>query len=1462
MKKSLLTLLLISSFFSILPRLRAQTFSGGDGTISNPYQISTKAELLQVKDYPNEAYALLNDIDFTGDGAYNYSILGNFSGKFDGLGYYISNLTLEGSISFFGSVTATGKVKNLHIKNLTFTGYLYSNGSTNSKNQYHAPFAYTNDGEIENCSYVGDVHAYAYLAGFVLTNNGTIKNCYSNANVIADDGMNISNNWFPGKYGGGFVRLNNTSGIIINCYSTGTVTVGDLGAAGFTHTNSGQISNCFSFDTSIRSTWYGSIVHRFANSNTGSLSNISARETMTLNGATTTSNDATSIEGADIAEDDIKVQSTYTSLGWDFTQNWKLESGDAYPQLRILPDCPVITLTGLSSSSCEDYVFTETISASGGAGSYEYALYSGSLPIGISISTTGVTSGTPTSSGTFNFTISATDENGCTGTKDYTFTILPHITATRIESICPGGSFTFGSQTLTSAGEYTETFTSVAGCDSTVTLTLNMNPIYSETKTVTICENGFPYSFGTQSITSTGEYTETFTSVAGCDSTVILTLNVNPVYNVSKTVAICENEFPYSFGTQSITSAGEYTETFTSVAGCDSTVTLTLNINPAYNETKTVAICESGFPYAFGTQSITSAGEYTETFSSVLGCDSTVTLTLNVNPAYDVMYSDESSSTTPLINDNFENEVVGSKPTDWIKLYNGTGDANQIVVNSIAKNGSNSFQLEGASSWAAEYYQSISGTHEKLTVEAWINVEKTLSGITGGIGLADKSAGMWGTRTSRLEFYNGRIRAIYTGGTAYDIQSFTPGVWYHIRMEHDLVARTYSIFINGVKVSGISGSLTTNAFPMHPTVNSKEVVLLSGNSGTVKLFFDDVKLYEPGTVNVCSSELPFLFGTQSITESGEYQEMFQTIAGCDSLVTLNLVVKPSFNISEEKTLCANELPYSFGSQSLTQSGVYSELYTAITGCDSTRMLTLTVNPIYNENAEETVFLNELPFGFGTQELTESGTYTETFQSISGCDSTVTLTLTVLDIEDIAPVAVGTPISVYLNGNGNYSLAANDIYNMTKETTDENYDYAELTFAVTPNTFNCSDAGNIQTVQIIATNPLNNRDTCYTKVWIYDNTSPSILCKDLTLELDESGQASIDVADLLVSEYDACGIEKTSLSKTNFDCENIGINQVTITSTDNNGNFNTCNSKVTVIVTNHLPTIAPIPDQTVEEDSELLSIPLAGISYGNDCEKQTISISASATKNTLISEIKTSYTDGETTGLLEITIPPNAFGVTDITIQVTDSEEGTFAQTFNLAITPVNDAPIVFNNFEVIHMRTMDTLNLVISPEKGIWFDDPDPDNTLQIQVKSLSGEAMPHWIIFRNDSLIATRLRADVGCIDLQVLASDSEGLYATSKFTLCAEFPVSTKNMEDQLHSVQFFPNPTSGMVYLRIPPGLSENYTIVLSDNTGRQILCKEFKQTESCSVDLSFCSNGVYILQFYSANAEFRQKIIIRK
>lgn len=68
--------------------------------------------------------------------------------------------------------------------------------------------------------------------------------------------------------------------------------------------------------------------------------------------------------------------------------------------------------------------YSETITANGGTGPYTYAIFSGSLPTGLSLSSAGVISGTPTGTiGTSSFTIKVTDSTSATGTEGFSIAV-------------------------------------------------------------------------------------------------------------------------------------------------------------------------------------------------------------------------------------------------------------------------------------------------------------------------------------------------------------------------------------------------------------------------------------------------------------------------------------------------------------------------------------------------------------------------------------------------------------------------------------------------------------------------------------------------------------------------------------------------------------------------------------------------------------------------------------------------------------------------------------------------------------------------------------------------------------------------------------------------------------------------------------------------------------------------------
>ena len=142
--------------------------------------------------------------------------------------------------------------------------------------------------------------------------------------------------------------------------------------------------------------------------------------------------------------------------------------------------------------------------------------------------------------------------------------------------ICEGQSFSLSGQSYTTSGIYQgRRFGTGGACDTLITLNLNVIPRQTILPAVTRCSNQ-PYSFNGLSLTSSGTYFDTLINSLGCDSILQLNLTINPAYNQNQSIVVCSGT-SYAFGGQNLTTSGNYSHTYTTVNGCDSLVDLTLS---------------------------------------------------------------------------------------------------------------------------------------------------------------------------------------------------------------------------------------------------------------------------------------------------------------------------------------------------------------------------------------------------------------------------------------------------------------------------------------------------------------------------------------------------------------------------------------------------------------------------------------------------------------------------------------------------------------------------------------------------------------------------------------------------------------------------------------------------------------------------------------------------------------------
>ncbi len=182
--------------------------------------------------------------------------------------------------------------------------------------------------------------------------------------------------------------------------------------------------------------------------------------------------------------------------------------------------------------------------------------------------------------------------------------------------------------------------TTIYGCDSTINLTLTVLPNSTGTDQRTIVENDLPYTWNGVTFTEAGSQTAVLTAANGCDSTVTMTLNVIPNVEASIDTTVCANDLPITWNGATFTSAGTQDVVHPSSLGSDSTVHVTVNVIPAQSITIEDEICQympySGHGFTVSTDSTSVAGivEVVHELQTSMGCDSTVILRLTVNPVY------------------------------------------------------------------------------------------------------------------------------------------------------------------------------------------------------------------------------------------------------------------------------------------------------------------------------------------------------------------------------------------------------------------------------------------------------------------------------------------------------------------------------------------------------------------------------------------------------------------------------------------------------------------------------------------------------------------------------------------------------------------------------------------------------------------------------------------------------------
>jgi hypothetical protein len=286
--------------------------SGGQGTVDDPFLITTAHELACLDFHPAAHFRLEVDIDLA-PYIWARSPVDAFQGSLDGNGHVVRNFHMEAEYSggFVGWLRKGGCIRDLGLTNLSVSA---KNGEVGGLVRVNSA------GMIVNCYTQGSVSGARGVGGLVGYNRlGSITGCFSTCVVQGD------------KYVGGLAG-ESEQGSIRDCYSAGAVTGVEVtgGLVGLLCVE-GRVTHCYSTG------WVAG-----TDAATGGL--IGSNETGVVADSfwdIDTSGTFLSDGGAGLSTRAMTLRDSFTGAGWDFENTWSICEGTDTPRLQWEQrDCP------------------------------------------------------------------------------------------------------------------------------------------------------------------------------------------------------------------------------------------------------------------------------------------------------------------------------------------------------------------------------------------------------------------------------------------------------------------------------------------------------------------------------------------------------------------------------------------------------------------------------------------------------------------------------------------------------------------------------------------------------------------------------------------------------------------------------------------------------------------------------------------------------------------------------------------------------------------------------------------------------------------------------------------------------------------------------------------------------------------------------------------------------------------
>lgn len=422
--------------------------------------------------------------------------------------------------------------------------------------------------------------------------------------------------------------------------------------------------------------------------------------------------------------------------------------------------------------------------------------------------------------------------------------------------------------------------------------------------------------------------------------------------------------------------AGTYYDTFNISLGCDTFRTLNLSVHSAIAITPLVDSFCPGYPYSFNSKTYSNAGNYYDTLNSVNGCDSLILLALSFKNRPVVVY--------PFIDTFCIRDTVYFQG----KKYKYNTQGNKTIRDTMfgaALNGCDSINIRAV--FIRNNNTSFGGTRYACRNTPFIIGDSTFicpTPMPGGFNFKSVVLRNRFNCDSTVTF-----NLVWRDTSTTTINRTT--------------CSNQPFFFNGEWLgAGITATTTIyRRDTLTQTVNGP-----GGNTARCDSFINLVLTVYPAKYTVIDTSLcenhTYFFKGQNERNPGTYLDTQKTVDNCDSFITLNILTpRRTSRYTYYRKFCSNQTVF-FNQTNIDQPGTYNDTLVNSVGCDSFLTMVLTKDTAHNVIVNKSICSYD-SFYFDGRYLDTAGTYMATFRNKDGCDSMVTLNLSVYPFRTVTLV---------------------------------------------------------------------------------------------------------------------------------------------------------------------------------------------------------------------------------------------------------------------------------------------------------------------------------------------------------------------------------------------------------------------------------------------------------------------------